>query len=323
MTTSMVKYRQQVINNKMLDFTNNNKKRKDKLLNKTKLREATFFAFKKSITRIIHKFNYFDFLLLFAIVLIAAFLLNNRLQNKNTTVNVRISVENSDWWYQGSPPRIWYATDLKKGDIAKDSFGNSSAEILNIENYDNGGPYRNIYIDLKVSAQYNKRQDKYFFQYKPITVGSFLTLSFSKNQIQGIVIKMADKEIDYKYKTVKMRKGFANSDQGYIDATRTDVANNYRIGDKSYDNNNNIVAEIVDLKSQIESYYEYSDIRGENIKVFNPDFRDVELTVKLKTHSESGLDLFVNNTPIKTGSKIWIQFPKYSLENYEIVEILN
>jgi hypothetical protein len=195
--------------------------------------------------------------------------------------------------------------------MAKDSFGNNSAEVVNVENYDNGGPYRYIYINLKLKVDYDKKRNQYLYEYKPLSVGSSATFNFSNQQVQGLIIGIGEKNVDYYYRTVKLK--------GY--AILPEIADQIKVGEKSLDNNNDLVAEVLDVKNTVSSSYKFSDIRGLSVKTFDPDFRDVELTLKLKVYKQLGVEFYVNNAAIKTGLRIWIQFPKYSLEDYKILSV--
>jgi hypothetical protein len=68
--------------------------------------------------------------------------------------------------------------DLAVGDQAKDSFGQTVAEVVNIDNYDQGGPYRMIFVDLKLRVDFDKNKNQYLYEFKPLSVGSSLIINF-------------------------------------------------------------------------------------------------------------------------------------------------
>jgi len=228
-------------------------------------------------------------------------------------VNLRISVENADWWYQGNSPRYWYASNLKVGDVIEDSFGKKIAEVTNISNYDLGGPFRIIYVDLMVKADYDKNKDQYLYEYKQLTVGSSVVLNFPREQLRGLVVNMGDEKIEYFYKTIKVE----------VRNVEISVADKVVKGLKSNDNNGNLLAEVIEVNNSIASYYEYSDIRGEKIKVYDPKYRDLEVTLKIRSFKGLDRNFYISNTVLKVGSIIWFQFPELALENTRISEIIN
>ncbi len=256
--------------------------------------------------------NFFDIFVIFALCLVLGFFIYNRLQRKSTWVNVRLSVENTDWWYKGYSPAYWYANDLKVGDTIKDSLGHPLAEVVNIDNYDLGAFYRDIYVDLKLRVDFDKTKNQYAYEFKPLVVGSSLTLNFAKEQLKGLVIKVDEEEMQYFYKTIKVERKLVHPN----------VADQFIVGLKSYDANGNLVAEILAVKKQIATDYEFSDIRGQNVLVQRPDYRDLEVTLKIKCFKDLDREFFINKTVIKIDSKIWIQFADFALEDARIIEVL-
>lgn len=317
----------------MFEFTKSNKNRKSNPDKKKKFLEIKSFSISKFISSIIHKISYFDLLIIITVAFVLLFLLYSRFQRKSQWIDIRVSVENVDWWYQGSPPRYWYASDLKNGDIAKSSFGKDIAEVIKVDNYDIGGPYRNIYVDLKLKVVYDKNRNQFLYEFKPLTVGSSVIINFSNQQIRGIVTKIGGNNIDYSYKIIKIqRKSYQNVTTTNSNASTAvnnvnkpitpEMANKINVGDKLFDNNNSLIAEVLDVKNDVSSYYEFSDNRAQNIKTYNPYYRDLEVTLRVKTYKEMNLEFFINQAAIKIGSKIWIPFPEYSLEDFEIIDII-
>ncbi len=259
------------------------------------------------------KLNFLDLSFIILLFLVLGFFTYNRLQRQSTWVNIRISVENPDWWYRGSPPNYWYASDLKVGDEVKDTFGVKVAEVVAIDNYDAGGPYRDIYVDLKVKVDFNKNKDQYLYEFKPLVVGSSLLFNFPQEQLRGLVIRVNQEEIKYSYKTIKVEKKMVLP---YL-------ANQVKIGTKSTDLGGKLIAEIVGVNEKVSARREFSDIRGQNIQVYNEDYRDLEVTLRVKAFSDLNRDFYINKSALKIGSSIWLQFPEFALEDARIVEVID
>jgi len=284
-------------------------------------KRKSFFKKKSFISRIIQntsvfisKLNFFDYLVFFLLFLVLIFFIYNRLQRSVVWTDVRIAVENVDWWYgSGSPPRYWYAKDLTVGDQAKDSFGQTVAEVLNIDNYDQGGPYRMIFVDLKLRVDFDKNKNQYLYEFKPLSVGSSLVINFPQNQLRGIIIQSGTDEIDYYFKKIRVSK----------ERIYNFVADEINVGDKAYDSEGNLVAEVLDLTKTTNSYYEYSDIRGQKIKVIDPEFSDLDIILKVKAFNTLDREFYINNTVLKVGSRIWLQFKDYAIEDAQIIEIID
>lgn len=268
--------------------------------------------------------NFFDLLILFLLLLTVGFFIYQRLQRQSTWVQVRLSVENPDWWYRGSSPNYWYAQDLQVGDVINDGLGNKMVEIVGVDNYDNYGPYRDIYVDLLLRVDYNKKRQQYLYEFKPLVVGSALLFNFSNYQLRGTVIGMGSLPIHYFERTVKLELKYAQqvhkSNPFFVTAA---TAAQIKAGQQAYDALGNVVAEIIEVRKHPAAYYEFSNVLGHNVLVTNPDFYDVELVVKLKAFEAFGVDYFVNKAALKVGNGIWLQFPEFALDDMRIIELFD
>lgn len=257
------------------------------------------------------KFNFFDWFVILAILGVLIFFVYNRLQRHTTWINLRLAIKNSDVWYNGQSPQYWYMADLNVGDVAYDSFGEKTAEVMQIDNYDQGGPYRLIYVDLKIRADYDKRKHQYLYEFKPLTVGSGLLLNFNNQQVNGLVVSFADQQLSYQDKVITVR----------MRTVLPQFADAIKVGDKTTDSQGNVVAEILAVKSQETTYYDFSDLRGKKIQVSDPEYRDIDVKVRVKTFESLGRSYYINQSALKVGSNIWLQFPQYALENAQIIEM--
>lgn len=315
----MIKYARVTSNKILFELTNNKLNRKIEFI--MKKRQSLFLKKKSIISRIIQKsrffitrFNFFDYLVIFLIFLVLGFFIYNRLRRQSVWTNVRLSIENVDWWYGGGTlPKYWYANSLEVGNEVKDSFGQKIAEVINIDNYDQGGPYRMIFVDLKVKVDFDKNKNQYLYEFKPLTVGSSLILNFPESQLRGLVVKVGEENINYFFKKIKVVK------KGVLKV----IANQIAVGDKIYDLDGNLIAEILEINKEVSSWYEFSDIRGETIKAYNPDYLDLELLLKIKAFNSLNRDYYVNNTVLKLDSKIWLQFAEVPIEDATITEIID
>lgn len=259
------------------------------------------------------KLNVFDLLFLLVVALVLVFFLYNRLQRQSVWVNMRVSVQNSDWWYGGDPPQYWYAANLQVGDLAYDSFGNTVAEVINIDNYDQGGPYRYIFVDLRVKVDYSKKRQQYSYDFKPLTIGSSVAFTFNQQQLMGLIIKLDEEEITYREKEIVV------SSKGL----EPGLADLVEVGKKSLTADGSTIAEIIAVERNPYTYYQYSDIRGRTMKVTNPDLWDLLITLRIKTFDALDRTFYVNGAVVKVGSNLWFQFPDFALENTIIKAILN
>ena len=266
----------------------------------------------QEIKTIAKKFNIFDYLVLSLVLIALAFLAYQRLQRQSTWVNVRLSVENLDWWYgSGQPPQYWYAAELQAGDQILNSTGEPVVEIVDIENYDDGGPYRLIYVDLKMKVDCNKMTQQYLYEFKPLVAGGSLVLNFPQQQLRGLVVSVGEVGPVYVDQTVRVE----------VKEVPAEVAELVMVGSQAFGRDGELVAEIIDLQSSLASEYEFSDIRGQKIETFDPDYRDLQVTLRVRSFETLDRQFYVNGAVLKAGAEIWFQFPDFALEEATIVAV--
>ena len=265
----------------------------------------------KNIKTIIQKVNFFDLLIFLSLLIIGVILILNRMQKENSWVNVRVSIENSDWWYGGVNPKYWYAQNLKIGDVAYDSFGKESAKIKNIENYDAGEQGRIIFVDLEVQTNFDKKRKQYLYEFKPLTVGGTLLLNFGKEQLRGLVVSIDDEDNNFEYKTITVNKSFMTAD----------ISDKIKEGEIIKDSNGEEVAKIIAVEKKITEYYEFSDIRGEKILVKDPHTRAAKITMLVKTVKVFDQYYLFNGRSLKVGDWLDLNFSDFVVSGVEITEI--
>ena len=136
---------------------------------------------------------------------------------KTEYVYVKVKVSQGFWWASTSKPSPWYAKAIKKGDIEYNILGKPIAEILEVRYYSvfaKDQPTENkydIYLTLKLAADYNNRTQKYIFKRSNLTIASPIDLETQSAQITGTVIKVSEQEFvdEYVEKTVFLTKSFA------------------------------------------------------------------------------------------------------------------
>lgn len=304
----MIKYTRLKRSRILLELTIKRLKRKIELIMKKPMPDII-----QKINHFKRKLNFFDYIIIFLLFVVIAFFAYSRLQRNSTLVNVRVSIENLDWWYQGIPPSYWYLADLKKGEALTNSFGKKIAEVVNVDNYDLGGYSRAIYVDLKMEVDFDKKKNQYLYEFKPLVTGSSLVMNFANQQLRGIVISVGEEEIEYFYKTIKVE----------VRDVEPSLADKVLVGVKSYDTNGEVIAEILDAKKTLTSYYTFSDIRAKKIEVVDPEFRDLEIVLKVKSFRELDREFYINKAVLKIGAKIWFQFEDFALEDTKIIEIVD
>jgi len=57
--------------------------------------------------------------------------------------------------------------------------------------------------------------------------------------------------------------------------------------------------------------------------VIDPEFSDLDIILKVKAFNTLDREFYINNTVLKVGSRIWLQFKDYAIEDAQIIEIID
>lgn len=265
--------------------------------------------FKKNIKRL--RLNIFDTLVVLIILAIIATLLYLRTTKVSQWINIRLTIANEDWWWEGQAPQYWYADSLKSGIVSYNSWGEKVAEITDVESFDIGDYRRRLYIDIRLKGSFDKKRQIYLYNYQPLQIGKTLDLTFGKNNIKGLVTYIGDSPLQYTEKQIEVK----------IYQVRNSLAFSYTKGLEMKDSAGRILAVIEQIDTQPASMYQFSDLRGMMIRVVNPDYQDVTLKMTIKTFTSGSGTYFIDRAAVKIGEIIWFQFPDTLVKEAVITKI--
>lgn len=236
-----------------------------------------------------------------------------RMAQKPEWITIRLALTNDEWWWEGAPPQWWYVDTLSVGQTSKNTFGETVAEIKNIESFDVGAYRRRAFVDLRLKGAYDKRRQMYLFNYQPVQIGKSLDLTFGKNNIHGIVTYVDKLPQGYTPRTIEVK----------LAAVAPWVAQSYKEGLTMTDSQGRPLAKILSVTTVPSTVQEVVDIGERTQKRTDGSlFRDVLLEVQIQTYQSSGVDYFVDRAAIKIGEHIWFQFTQTVAREAEITKIL-
>jgi len=258
--------------------------------------------------------NVFDLVVVAVLLLVLGSFFWLRVSRKTEWIALRLVVTNDAWWYEGSAPQWWYAEGLTTGQTAKNTFGETIAEITNVQSFDVGAYYRRAFIDLKVKGYYDAKRGIYMYNYQPLQIGKPLDLTFGKNNVRGIVTYIENAPQVFTEKTIEV----------FIPAVRLWVAQSYKEGVEMRDSEGRTLAKVLSVSITPTTAQEVVNVFPDVAEVkFAPDqFYDLRLTLSLQTFESGGVSYFVDRAAIKVGERIWFQFPQTVVRQAEITRII-
>jgi hypothetical protein len=270
----------------------------------------------KFIASIIHKIkklSILDWLIIAGVCVVFGFLLSNRLTKKEEWVSIKLKISYDTSWLSRTSPPYWYMQGLTKGQSAYNSFGQKIAEVVSIENYDQGSTSRLIYIDLMLRVSYSKKQHIYLYNYQPLQIGNQIDLTFNQYNVRGIVTYIGSNTIQYKDKEIEVK----------LLSEFPWQADSYKEGLRMTDVSGTTVAQILSVAVADATLSQLQFADGRVIMINNPnDIRkEVTLRLKIKTFTFAGVSYFIDGAAIKIGETIWFEFQNTVVKNAYITRI--
>ena len=233
---------------------------------------------------------------------------------KGQVVYTTVKVSQGLWWANTLNAPVWMIQNLKKGDVEKSLTGGTVAEIVEVHYYPAQNPQSihtqeyNIFLTVRLIADYNSRRKAYSFKRSTIGIGSPIEFEFENVQIAGTILSLSTQPPKNQYvnKTVTFYKPF-------VDVREYD---SIQIGDKYFDGEDEII-KIID-KSATTTQAGY--IEGRRIG-YGEGLMDVEVTAQMKL-KQIGDNLMYNDEYVmQTGREINFATPGYYFDQYRILHI--
>jgi hypothetical protein len=232
--------------------------------------------------------------------------------DKPQYVVVRIKGSPGNWWWVTPRPPDWLAESVKVGDAEYNAMNHPTATVMNVDVYDAGGNTKDVYLTTKIEAKYNKRTQKYTYKGEPLQIGGPISLDLKSTFFPGMVVEIGDAAAHKKYidKTVKVR---------YYSRWPFEF-DSIKIGDKIYDGEGNIIAEIMD-KQAMPAEKEEVTTSGQIVRSLSPVYDDFFITINLKVEQKNDGFVFREDQYLKVGNGVWILFPHYNFSGAIIYEM--
>jgi len=272
----------------------------------------------KAIKRVLKKLTYFDIalIILLATLFLGFFFFFYR---KAEYVNILVKVTDQEVLYARTLPAVWYANQFVVGDIERDALGRVISEIVGIERFNVKSDKKAVYLDLRVRATYDTRTKLYSARGRPLIFGTPVRFNFSKVTFDGIVTEFPNSEAqgDLEVTNTKMTallRGIKPKE------TEPAVLEAVKVGDKIYDSNGNVLAEVLDLEIRPAERVTQTSW-GELLLRYDPLYKDALFTLNVRTKILDNEAFMFDNLPLKIGEEVPLNFEDVSLFPV-IIEIL-
>lgn len=232
-------------------------------------------------------------------------------------VRVQIEVKGKDWTenYDSNADHFeapyWFVNTIQPGLVGYAHDGDVNVRVVDVEAYRNIKVVQMIAtLDLQVFENKNTRQ--FIFKNSPVTVGSPISLAFPEVKINGEIIGV-EPEIIEMDRIVEVHA---------FDLEPWKVAT-VRVGDTMHELiSGEVVGEILEVEVvPSRSQVMYSGLNGRNFLKTDPNLRDMNIKLALKTKSRSGLELFAGDQLVQIGTYLHFATDEYWLPWLEVMNV--
>lgn len=259
---------------------------------------TTLISFTKKLKRL----DYVIILIFFAIF---ASLIFFRITKKTEWVTVGVQVANNEWWWQDEESTsYWLSRDLAIGSIAKDSFGEDVAEVLDKQTFEDGIGRKAIFVVMKIKTHVDEKRNLYLYNSRPIEIGKSIDITFGNHNVEG-VIAFFGKDIFSEQLDAKATIRFEWT-EGY-------VADKLEKSMKMTDDGGRVLIDVLDIRKELYEFWPFSDIRGRTVPAYDPKSRSVEVDINLKVYRDGNAYYYLNGTRMNVGNDFLLILDNFSM----------
>lgn len=226
---------------------------------------------------------------------------------KSTYITVTVDVGQNDIAYDVYTPQWtgnsgiadWYSSAFYKGEAEVDGLGREQAVVLNVFRYDKGPDRSSVYLTLKLNAVYNKASNSYTYKGVPVLVGSNIKLNLGRVYADGYITNVDGFPNNENKKTLILETQIREENSTYTESsgTKAYIADAINIGDVVKDNSGQAVITVIG-KNVRPSLTTVSTANGQIVEAFNPDRKDVFLTLQVDAQKINNRYYLMNDIPI-------------------------
>lgn len=259
----------------------------------------------KKIKQIINKAHPLDVILiaLIAIGFIGFFVFFYR---KPQYVTIKVKVTDQDVLYAYTQPQAWYANRFEAGDTEINTLGQKISEITNVETFNVTSDKKVVYLTIKIKALFDSRTKLYSAKGKQLAFGIPLRFTTSKITFDGIVTEFPGSEHQ---KNVTVGTTRVTTLARNIEPA---IALSLRAGDTIIDSNKTLLATIENLAIRPAEKVTQTSA-GDLLLRYDPLYKDVVMTVTVRTKTVFGETFAFDSVPVKIGEALPLNFPLISL----------
>ena len=261
---------------------------------------------------IIKKFTTFDKILIL-LVIFGVVLFGYTFLRKSTyiTVTVKVGEDNVLWTHWS---RSWFSQLFQNGMQEKDGLGRVNAQVKSVRSYDIWPSQKAVYLTIELKTVYSRSTDQYTYKGLAVLIGSPIKLYLDRVFVEGLVTHIDGVKDPREKKAIIAEAQLREESPTFSETSgiKQYLADALSIGQKIYDDQGNIIIEVLDIKVEdAKRLTTTSD--GRTLVSVNPLRKDVYLKLKINAFSMQNRYYLFDDIPLLIGQTIPINTPMISV----------
>lgn len=264
-----------------------------------------------------YKIKLFDTLLVasLTIVLLSFFILLTR-TTKDLVVTIKVGQDNVKDLANERGVGEWYSSALFLNLKDQSYFDTSTANIINIKQYDADPGKKNIYVTVNLKTIYNTALKRYTYNGKNVLIGSPIDINFDRLYLYGVIVDIEGYRPNDKMVNLIVKSQFINNQANFkfqdTGGVPPFVADGLQEGDIIKDFHGGSVVELI--KKDIENAKRVVVTSDGNVLLReDPYLKDIFLTFKIRAVKRENRYYFFEDLPILINYPLPIHFDKTSI----------
>lgn len=225
---------------------------------------------------------------------------------KSEYVNIRVKVTDKDVLYAQTQPQAWYANRFEVGDFEPDALGRKITEIEGVEAFSVSADKKAVYLDLRVKATYDTRTKLFSSRGKTLAFGMPMRFTLSHVTFDALVTEFPGSHESANYSVGSSRVSAIARE------VEPSVAAAINEGDTIADSNGIVLAQI--LGAVVNPAERVTETAGGDLLLrHDPLYKDIILTLSVRTKTFQGEPFIFDNMPLKIGEPIPLNFTNTSI----------
>jgi len=232
---------------------------------------------------------------------------------------IRVEVTTSEWAnsrdQNSEKAPFWISQALEVGEVERNARGSIRAELVELENYELTDDQAQIFMVVKLMAEYNQKDQSYSFNGRPLLVGEPIEFKFDQTLIPGQIVDNNFPSKGYDQGEFEVTVRYKNTESWFREQMKAGlVMTNRATGEE--------VAKLTEFRIEPASALVATSQVGNQLYFEKSNqLSDVRAKFRVTAQKQDGNWFFAGRQRLRVGNKIWIYLENITFPNVVIEEL--